>query len=266
MNEAAAGHILGLTEAQFETFLLVLVRTSTILFMLPIISSNQVPRQVRFGLALLIAFIIWRVIPPIAPLDGLGPLTAAIISQFAVGMVFGFISYLAFTGLQFAGEILDIQVGFSIVNVINPLTSQTVSVLGEFELALASIIFLIADGHHLLLEGLAGSFTLVPLPFAAIHPGLQTDVVEFFAKALFLVFQIAAPVAISLFIVNVGLALMARVAPQLNVFAVGFPLQIIVGLVMIVISMPLLFTVLPQVYAQTPRELDAVLRLMRPPG
>ena len=259
----APADLFGLTQGQFETFLLVLVRTSTILFMMPIISSTQVPRQVRFGLALLIAFLIWRVVPPIAPLEGLGALTAAIISQFAIGLVFGFISYLAFTGLQFAGEILDIQVGFSIVNVINPLTSQTVSVLGEFELALASLIFLIADGHHLIFEGLAGSFNLVPLPFAAIQPGLQNDVVEFFARSLFLVFQIAAPVAISLYIVNIGLALMARVAPQLNVFAVGFPLQILVGLSMIVISMPLLFTVLPQVYAQTPRELDAVLRLMR---
>ncbi len=264
MSEAL--NIFGLNEAQFETFLLVLVRTSTILFMLPIISSTQVPRQVRFGLALLISFIIWRVVPPIAPLGGLGPLTAAVISQFVVGMVFGFISYLAFTGLQFAGEILDITVGFSIVNVINPLTSQTVSVLGEFELALVSLIFLIGDGHHYLFEGLAGSFRLVPLPYAAIQPGLQTDVIGFFSQSLFLVFQIAAPVAISLFVVNIGLSLMARVAPQLNVFAVGFPLQIFVGLVMIVISLPLLVSVMPQVFAETPHELDAVLRLMRVPG
>ncbi len=258
--------LFGLTEAQFETFLLVLVRVSTVLFMMPVFSSSQVPRQVRFGLAILIGFLIWHVIPPIAPLGGLGPLTAAIISQFVIGLVFGFISYLAFTGLQFAGEILDIQVGFSIVNVINPLTSQTVSVLGELELALASIIFLISDGHHFVFEGLAGSFNLVPLPYATLQPGLEHDVVAFFAQSLFLVFQIAAPVAISLFVVNVGLALMARVAPQLNVFAVGFPLQILVGLGMIVISMPLLFTVLPQVFAQTPHELDAVLRLMRPSG
>jgi flagellar biosynthetic protein FliR len=258
--------IFGLSQGQFETFVLVLVRTSTILLMLPIISSNQVPQPVRFGLGLLVSFIIWRVVPPIAPLDGLGPLTAAILSQVFIGVVFGFVSYLAFTGLQFAGEILDIQVGFSIVNVINPLTSQNVSVLGEFELALASIIFLIADGHHLLFEGLAGSFTLVPLPFAAIQPGLQNDVIDFFARSLLLVFQIAAPVGISLYIVNIGLALMARVAPQLNVFAIGFPLQILVGLSMIVLSLPLLVSVLPQVFAQTPHELDAVLRLMRPPG
>jgi flagellar biosynthetic protein FliR len=259
-------NLFGLTAGQFETFILVLVRTSVILLMLPIISSNQVPRPVRFGLGLLVSFIIWRVVPPIAPLGGLGPLTAAVISQIFVGVVFGFISYLAFTGLQFAGEILDIQVGFSIVNVINPLTSQNVSVLGEFELALASLIFLIGNGHHLLFEGLAGSFTLVPLPFAAIQPGLQNDVIGFFTTSLLLVFQIAAPVGIALYVVNIGLALMARVAPQLNVFAIGFPLQILVGLGMIVLSLPLLITVLPQVYAETPRELDAVLRLMRPPG
>jgi flagellar biosynthetic protein FliR len=261
-----AVNIFGLTAGQFETFVLVLVRTSTILLMLPIISSNQVPQPVRFGLGLLVSFIIWRVVPPIAPLDGLGPLTAAVISQIFVGVVFGFISYLAFTGLQFAGEILDIQVGFSIVNVINPLTSQNVSVLGEFELAMASLIFLIGNGHHLLFEGLAGSFNLVPLPFAAIQPGLQNDVIGFFTNSLLLVFQIAAPVGISLYVVNIGLALMARVAPQLNVFAIGFPLQILVGLGMIVLSLPLLVAVLPQVYAETPRELDAVLRLMRPPG
>ena len=258
--------VFGLTQGQFETFLLVAIRVTIILFLMPIFSAQQVPQPVRFGLGLLVAFILWRVVPPIAPLGGLGPLTAAILSQAFVGVVFGFVSYLAFTGIQFAGEILDIQVGFSIVNVINPLTSQSVSVLGELELALASLIFLIADGHHLVFEGLAGSFNLVPLPYVVIAPGLETDVVGFFAQSLFLVFQIAAPVAIALFITNVGLALMARVAPQLNVFAVGFPLQIMVGLAMIVISFPLLINVMPQVYAQTPRQLDAVLRLMRAPG
>jgi flagellar biosynthetic protein FliR len=258
--------VFGLTAAQFETFLLVLVRTSIIMIMLPVFSSNQVLPQVRFGLGLLIAFLIWHVVPTIAPLGGLGPLTAAVVSQALIGVVFGFIASLAFTGLQFAGEILDITVGFSIVNVINPLTSQTVSVLGEFELAMATLVFLISDGHHLLFEGLAGSFNLVPLPFAAIQPGLQNDVIGFFSQSLFLVFQIAAPVAISLFVVNIGLSLMARVAPQLNVFAVGFPLQIVVGLIMIVVSLPLLITVMPQVYAEAPHELDAVLRLMRVPG
>jgi flagellar biosynthetic protein FliR len=263
---SGAVNLFGLTQAQFETFVLVLVRVSVILLMIPIFQSAQVNKMVRFGLGLAITFVVWHVVPPIAPLSGLGPLTAAVFSQALVGFVFGFVAFLVFVGIQFAGEVMDLQVGFSIVNVINPLTSQNVSVLGEFQLALGSLIYLASNAHHMLFEGLAGSFTLIPLPYATIQPVLQTDVMTFFAQAFFMVFQIAGPIGIALFLTNVGLALMARVAPQLNVFAVGFPLQIMIGLSMMIISLPLLENVLPQVFSETPRELDAVLRAMRTPG
>lgn len=263
---SGAVNLFGLTQAQFETFVLVMVRVSVILFMIPIFQSAQVNTMVRFGLGLAITFVVWHVVPPIAPLDGLGAMTAAIFSQAFIGFVFGFVAFLVFVGIQFAGEVMDLQVGFSIVNVINPLTSQNVSVLGEFQLALGSLIYLMANAHHYLFAGLAGSFNLVPLPFVSLQPILQTDVMTFFAQAFFMVFQIAAPIGIALFLTNVGLALMARVAPQLNVFAVGFPLQITIGLVMMIVSLPLLALVLPQVFDETPRELDAVLRAMRAPG
>jgi flagellar biosynthetic protein FliR len=263
---SGAVNLFGLTQAQFETFVLVLVRVSVILLMIPIFQSAEVNVRVRFGLGLAITFVVWHVVPPIAPLNGLGPLTAAVFSQALVGFVFGFVAFLVFVGIQFAGEMMDLQVGFSIVNVINPLTSQNVSILGEFQLALGSLIYLASNAHHMLFEGLAGSFNLVPLPYATIQPLLETDVMTFFAHAFYMVFQIAGPIGIALFLTNVGLALMARVAPQLNVFAVGFPLQIMIGLTMMIISLPLLENVLPQVFSETPRELDAVLRAMRTPG
>jgi flagellar biosynthetic protein FliR len=264
MNGAV--NLFGLTQGQFETFVLVLVRVSVILFMLPIFSATQVNTRVRFGLGLAIAFVVWHVVPPVPTLHGLGELTAAVFAQVFVGFVFGFVAFLVFVGIQFAGEVMDLQVGFSIVNVINPLTSQNVSVLGEFQLALASLIYLTANAHHYLFTGLAGSFNLVPLPWVTINAQLETDLVSFFAQSFLLVFQIAAPIGIALFLTNIGLALMTRVAPQLNVFAVGFPLQIMIGLTMMIISLPLLGVVLPQVFEETPRELDAVLRAMRAPG
>jgi flagellar biosynthetic protein FliR len=264
MNGAV--NLFGLTAGQFETFVLVLIRVSVILLMIPIFQSSQVNPMVRFGLGLAITFVVWHTVPPITPLVGLGGMTAAVFSQAFVGFVFGFVAFLVFVGIQFAGEVMDLQVGFSIVNVINPLTSQNVSIIGEFQLALGSLIYLTANAHHYLFQGLAGSFSLVPLPFASYSPVLETDIMTFFAHAFFMVFQIAGPIGIALFLTNVGLALMARVAPQLNVFAVGFPLQIIIGLTMMIISLPLLAVVLPQVFSETPRELDAVLRAMRTPG
>jgi flagellar biosynthesis protein FliR len=263
---SGAVNLFGLTFSQFETFMLVLVRVSVILFLLPLFSAAQVNLMVRFGLGLAITFVVWHTVPPVQHIDGLGALTAAVMSQALVGFVFGFVGFLIFVGIQFAGEVMDIQVGFSIVNVINPLTSQNVSVLGEFQLALASLLYLASNAHHLLLQGLAGSFTLVPLPFAGVSPMLERDVLGFFVQSFFMVFQVAGPIGIALFLTNIGLALMARVAPQLNVFAVGFPLQIMIGLTMMILSLPLLEVVLPQVISQTPRELDAVLRAMRAPG
>ena len=255
-------NVFGLGTAQFETMLLILVRTSAMLFMVPIFSQMQIPQLLRIGIALVLSFVIARTVAPIAPLSGIGDLAVAIAAQVFVGVIFGFVAYLLFTGIQFAGEIIDIQIGFAVVNVINPLTSQSVTVIGEFQLALASLLYLAADAHHALIAGIAGSFQLVPLPYAGAPEIVAGDVVRFFTQALFVVFEIAAPVAIALFLVNVMLGLMARVAPQMNVFAVGFPIQIGVGLIMLVVSIPLVGAVVPALLDQSSRQLDTVLRAL----
>jgi flagellar biosynthetic protein FliR len=197
-----------------------------------------------------------------APLGGLGELVVAIAAQILVGIVFGFVAMLLFTGIQFAGEIIDTQIGFAVVNVINPQNAQSVTVIGEFQLALASLLYLASDSHHALIAGIASSFRLVPLPFVAVPEILAGDVVRFFTQALFIVFQIAAPVAIVLFVVNVMLGLMARVAPQMNVFVVGFPLQIAAGLIMLLVTIPLVGAVFPGLVDQSLRESETILRVM----
>ena len=255
-------NVFALSTGQVETLLLVLVRVGVMLALIPVFSQTQLPHLLRFAIGLLLALVIARTMPAIAPLHGLGDLVVAILAQAFVGVVFGFVAFLLFTGIQFAGEIIDVQIGFAVVNIINPLTSQSVTVIGEFQLALATLLYLAADAHHLLLAGMAGSFTLVPLPYAAAPQLVAGDVMRFFAQCLFIVFEIAAPVAVSLFLVNVMLGLMARVAPQMNVFVVGFPIQISVGLIMLVVSIPLLGAVFPSLVDTSAHEMDAVLRAM----
>jgi flagellar biosynthetic protein FliR len=167
-------------------------------------------------------------------------------------------------GIQFAGEIMDLQVGFAVSNILNPITQQQITVIGEFQLALATLIFLLTDSHLLLLQGIGGSFNLVPLPFAGMSGSVVTSVGYFFGQAVLIVFKIAAPVAVALFVVNVALGLMARVAPQMNVFVVGFPIQIAVGLIMLIVTMPLLGAVLPGLFADVPRQIDTTIRGLAP--
>ena len=256
--------LFGLTPAKFETLLLVFVRVSIILVMIPVFSANQIPRLVRVGFAILVTIVIYPTVPLMTPFKDLYGLGGAVLAQLVIGTIFGYVSYLIFMGIQLAGEVLDIQVGFAIVNVINPFTQQNVSVLGEFVLVLATLLFLISDGHHLLLEGIGGSFNLLPLPWIGLSPQLFTSVIAFTSAAFLILFKIATPISLSLFVANVALGLMARVAPQMNVFIIGFPLQIGIGLIMLAVSLPLLGVVLPGLYNEIPRQLDTVMRELRP--
>lgn len=254
--------VFGFTQAQFETLLLVFIRTSTMLFVFPVFSAGQIPIMVRIGLAGLISFVLYRALPLTAPIGDMGSLVAAVVSQIVIGLIVGFVAYLVFMGVQFAGEIVDIQIGFAVANIISPQTQQQVTVIGELELTLATLVFLISNSHLLMLQGIGGSFNLVPLPYVNLDPSVAGNVVIFLEQAFLIVFQIAAPAAVSLFVVNIALGLMARVAPQMNVFVVGFPLQIGVGLLMLAVSVPLLVAVAPNLFTDTAHHMDTVMRGM----
>jgi len=254
--------VFGFTQAQFETLLLVFIRTSTMLFVFPVFSAGQIPIMVRIGLAGLISFILYRALQLAAPIGNMGALVAAVVSQIVIGLIVGFVAYLVFMGVQFAGEIVDIQIGFAVANIISPQTQQQVTVIGELELTLATLVFLISNSHLLMLQGIGGSFNLVPLPYVNLDPSVAGNVVIFLEQAFLIVFQIAAPAAVSLFVVNIALGLMARVAPQMNVFVVGFPLQIGVGLLMLAVSVPLLAAVAPSLFTDTAHHMDTVMRGM----
>jgi flagellar biosynthetic protein FliR len=254
--------VFGFTQAQFATLLLVFIRTSAMLFVFPVFSAQQIPIMVRIGLAGLISFILYRALPLTAPLPDIGALIAAVVSQVVLGLIVGFVAYLVFMGVQFAGEIVDIQIGFAVANIISPQTQQQVTVIGELELTLATLVFLISNSHLLMLQGIGGSFHLVPLPYINLDPSVAGNVIVFLEQAFLIVFQIAAPAAVSLFIVNIALGLMARVAPQMNVFVVGFPLQIGVGLLMLAVSVPLLAAVAPSLFSDAAHHMDTVMRGM----
>lgn len=252
--------LFGLTAGNVETFLLVWIRVTVMLFVFPIFSAQQIPQLARIGLGLLIAFALYHAVPQVPPSHDILMLGAAALAQVALGLIVGFVASLVFVGVQFAGEVIDLQIGFAVANVISPTTQTQITIIGELELTLATLVFLISDSHLLLLQGIAGSFHLVPLPFVGLDPSVAGNLPIFMTQALMVVFKIAAPAAVAIFIVNVALSFMARVAPQMNVFVVGLPLQIGAGLIMLSISIPLLASVGPVVFADMARQMDAVMR------
>jgi flagellar biosynthesis protein FliR len=229
-----------------------------------VFSSPQVPMQVRFGLSALLSYVIYHAVTlphlEVTPFE----LIVGSMAQVLLGVIVGFTSSLVFNGISFAGELIDIQVGFAIANVINPVTQQNITIIGELQLALATLLFIATDSHFFLIQGIAGSFNLVPLPYIALDPSVAGNLALFFAQSFLIVFEIAAPVVVALFLTNVALAFMARVAPQMNVFVVGLPMQVTVGLVMMIVALPLMANVGPQIFTNMAQEMDTVMRGLRP--
>jgi flagellar biosynthesis protein FliR len=257
-------HLFGLTTAEFEAMVFIFVRITAMFFIFPVFSSPQVPQQVRFGLSALLAFVVYHAIKvphlEVTPYE----LIVGSLAQAIIGVIIGFVSSLVFNGISFAGELIDLQIGFAIANVINPTTQQNITIIGELQLALATLIFLATDSHYFLIQGVAGSFNLLPIPYMSLDPSVAGNLGLFFAQSFLIVFKIAAPVVVALFLTNVALAFMARVAPQMNVFVVGLPIQIAVGLTMMIIALPLMANVSPELFQNMAYQMDTVMRGMRP--
>ena len=142
------------------------VRVWSMLYVFPIYSAPTIPHHVRLGLGLVISFILFHVVPPMPMINSMGELAIATGAQVVLGMIVGYVASLVFVGIQFAGELIDLQIGFAVANVVNPSTQQNITIIGEFQLAIATLIFLATDGHHLLIQGVAGR-RLVLEPIAA---------------------------------------------------------------------------------------------------
>lgn len=161
-----------------------------------------------------------------------------------IGLLLGFVGYLMFMVIQAAGSFIDMQIGFSIANVIDPMSGASSPLLGNFKYMIALLMFLAMNGHHYLLDAIVNSYNWVPLDNQLFQNMLDGSLSDFFIKsfgqAFMLAIQMSAPLITALFLTDIGLAFLARTAPQYNVFVIGVPLKIIIGLALLLILMPTL--------------------------
>jgi len=222
-----------------QQFIFVFVRVGAILISLPFFGSGNVPARLKTGLAFLVSLIAY----PLIKFDGiifptgLFPLSIALASEVFIGLIIGYASRLVFAGVQMAGHLVGFQMGFGIVNVIDPSTSSQVSVTSQFENILAMLIFLSINAHHWFLKGIVESFSLVPLLGFHFTGAVANIMIDIFKNVFIIGIKLGAPVIAALFFTTIALGLVARTVPQINVFIIGFPLQIGIGLLMMGLTM-----------------------------
>lgn len=223
----------------FSIFLLIFCRVSAFFVVAPIFSTKGVPNIFKIGISGIIAILILliqgtgQVIP-----NDLG-YVLIVIREVLIGLLMGFTAQLIFYVIQIAGSFIDIQIGFGMANVVDPMTGASVPILGNFKYLIAVLLFLAINGHHYLIDGIIRSYNWVPLSndlFQEIYNGNVSEfLITTFAQSFALAFQMAAPLVVALFVTDVALGFLARTAPQFNVFVIGIPLKIIVGLVVLLL-------------------------------
>ncbi len=222
-------------------FLLPLFRIAALLMSMPLIGTQLVPMRVRLYLALAIALVLVPTLPPMPAVDSLSLGALLLIAeQLLIGVMLGFVLQLFFHVFIVSGQLLAMQMGLGFASMVDPANGISVPVLGQFFNMLVILLFLSVNGHLVVLEILAESFVTLP-----VGGGLSTN--HFWEVAGKLGWVLGAglllvlPAITALLVVNLAFGLMTRAAPQLNIFSIGFPLTLVLGLIIVWIGMADIF-------------------------
>lgn len=207
----------------------------------PVFSMRTIPRRVRVGLAILIVLAAQPSLPemPVIPLDS--PIALMVVlQQLLIGLTIGFAARVIFAAIEFAGEIIGLQMGLNFAAFFDPLSGTQATAVSRFYGTIAAWLFVVMNGHLLLTSAVIGSFNAFPIapePLAFIRE-LQPQVwgAEVFRLGLW----VSLPIVAMLTLVNIVMGLIARVAPQMNIFSVGFPMSIGVGITGLWLTLPMM--------------------------
>jgi flagellar biosynthesis protein FliR len=234
------GQILaGFGEEQVAAFFLVLGRVSPLFLLAPLFSSKSIPGRVRGIVAVGLAFGLAAIVEPGArvPLDAI-TLGGLMLKEVLVGMAYAFTLGALFAAMAAAGALLDTLIGFSYGALVDPVTGNQASVLSNLYTLVGVMVFIAIGGDGWVIRGLAESYELVPLLDAPALGSLVGGAQDAFASVMTSALKICAPVLLALVITDAAFGVVSRVVPQLNVFAVGFPAKVAVGLVLIGVTLP----------------------------
>lgn len=248
---------------QLTGFLVVLARVAGIFSVAPIFGNARVPAQVRIILAVALA-------AAVAPVAGTIPegvagsmrLVTALATEAAIGLAIGYVAMVVLSAAQMAGELVDHEIGFGLSSTIDPISNVQMPVLAKFLQMFATLIFLASGAHHLVIQALADSYSVIgPGHPAALAGGLEAALAIFvmvFVTAL----KIAGPILGILLLCDVCLGLVGRTTPQLNLLMVGFPVKIGVGVTALLVALPVISLVLSRLFTGIYGDTMALVRAL----
>lgn len=221
------------TVQNFEVFLLILVRITAFVYVAPFFSLRDVPQKVKVGFSLFFTLVLFQIVPGQIQYNGVIGFAGLIISELTVGLVIGFFTNVSYYILNFAGSMMDMEIGFSMVNELDPVSNIQTTITSNYYSYIVMLMMLVTNLHHYIIQAVADTFKVIPLGGAKIRPDLYLLMVKFIKDYFIIGFRIVLPVFAGMLIVNSILAILAKIAPQLNMFVIGLQLKVLVGLLIL---------------------------------
>ena len=234
--------LLPVSYQEFKSFFLILIRISVILFMFPIFSSRLIPVLAKAGLAFIITIILFPVInnKMVEFPDTLWGMSQVMITEFIIGMILALLVQVFFEGIRMMGQLVGFQTGFAITNILDPQSGMQVSILSNMAYLVAMTLFLILNGHHILLSAMRESFEIINVGSLSLNRQIFQKIIDTSADMFVIAIKIGAPAIAVLLFTKVVFGLITKLIPQMNIMIVAFPVQIVIGLIFFGISLHVL--------------------------
>ena len=248
-----------------EFFLLIFIRISCFVYTAPFFSTNNTPRRVKAGFSLFFAYILYQVLPvhEVPQYNTVLGYSILVLKEAACGLLIGFGAALCTYICQFAGKIADMEVGLSMVQLMDPLTRTNSGFMGTFYQYTVVLIMLVTDFHHYLIRALVDTFTLVPIGTAVLSSeNLLKTMIEFLEDYMIISFRICLPIVAAMLLLNCILGIMAKTAPQMNMFSVGIQLKLLTGLTILLITIGVLPSASDYIFREMKIMITAIVRGM----
>jgi flagellar biosynthetic protein FliR len=261
--------MISITSAQLNAWLAAFIwpffRILALISSAPVLGNPGVPVRVRIGLAFAITIVVSPVLgpmPQVEPGSAAGVMIAA--QQVVIGLAMGLAMRIVFTAVEMAGHFAGLQMGLGFATFFDPQNSAQTPVMAQFLSLLALLVFLAINGHLLVIEALVQSFRDLPISAQPLSP-LGWKALAAWGKAIFLAgLVLSMPVVASLLIINISIGIMTRAAPQLNIFAVGFPITLVAGFLVLALALPFIMPVIERLIHDGIEMSLQVVRLLRP--
>jgi flagellar biosynthetic protein FliR len=250
-------------ETEIALFALMLIRISSCIAVMPIFGIKHVPAQVKVLLALLLTFVLFPVLirgSVVPAVSWREDIILLVMREAFLGLFMGFLTRMIFIAVEVTGQLLGFSMGFSAAQLVNPASGEASTVMEQFETVLATLLFLSINGHHMLLEAIYRSFDLAPLARLSVHPQGMLSLSSLVHQVFVIGLKLAAPMIAVILFLNIALGVVGRAVPQINVFVISFPINIMVGLFVFIVSIPMLLTVLQSDFVEMGAEIFSYIK------